>query len=141
MRTLLALILLCLSSLSFAATPGRPEVGPYMKAYCGDEGVHLWLVRVGPRANQEVLLQITGIDHPLDGRVLRAKLEASNSGLRYLVDLDGKHTEILRKSAGRLELLVPGMAPLALTYNQQLAEQLMPEHLLTAYLEKHASQP
>ena len=125
-----------LSNLQAAEIP--PEMSRYTMAYSGGEGYRVWVARIGSKENQEVLVQITGIDHKLDGRVIRAKVVPSAGGgsVKYTATVDGQPYELLSVQGTKAELRVTG-APWAseLCYDKSLVDQRPPEYLLTSYLE------
>jgi hypothetical protein len=65
----LSLVFCCFQT---ASAEERPEVGRYVKAFSGDTGVKVWMVRIGPESNHEVIIQVVGVDHPWD-RVIPAQ--------------------------------------------------------------------
>ena len=115
-----------------------PEMSPYTTAYSGGEGYRVWIARIGPKANQEALVQISGIDHKFDGRVLRAKLVSSANGanVKYTATVDGQSYELLTVEGTRATLRITG-APWSsdLSYDKTLVNDRAPQHLLTDYLE------
>lgn len=116
----------------------RPDMSRYRTAYSGGEGYRVWLSRFGPKENQEVLVQINGIDHKLDGRVIRAKMVPSAGGgdVKYTATVDGQPFDLLAVQGTKANLRVTG-APWAseLCYDKSLADERPPQHLLTSYLE------
>lgn len=82
--------------------------------------------------------QINGIDHKLDGRVMRAKVVPSvNSGsVKYTATVNGQPYDLLAVQGTTAELRVTG-APWTseLRYDKSLVDERPPQHLLTAYLE------
>lgn len=139
MRKLLLLFLLVSGLIPLAYAEGkRPEVARYTMAFSGEQGYRVWITRFGAKENHEALVQITGIDHKLDGRVLRAKEDAQTggNGVNYIATVDGKTYDLLAVQRGKAELLMTGMAWTSeLRYDRALADQRPPEHLLTDYLE------
>ena len=137
MRKLLMFVALAASLLSHAmAEEKRVEMSRYSKAYSGGAGYYVWIARIGPRENQEALLQINGIDHELDRRVVRAKAVPSAGGVKYIAAFGGKSYELLEVNGGNAELRITG-APWtsSLTYDKTLVDERPPEHLLASYLE------
>ncbi|TFW25024.1 hypothetical protein E4L96_05700 [Massilia arenosa] len=117
------------------AERGRPEVARYVKAYQGADGVEVFITRIGPPNAREVLVQINGVDHPLDQRVLKARGDAVPAGTQYVATVDGKPLPLLILGpAGGAELVAPVRTPLQ--YDKNLSRQSQPEHMLTDYLEQ-----
>lgn len=139
MRKLISLLLLVIGLISVAhAESKRPEVARYTMAFSGDQGYRVWITRFGAKENHEALVQITGIDHKLDGRVLRAKevVQTAGNGVNYVATVDGKNYDLLAVQRGKAELLLTGMAWTSeLRYDRALADGRPPEHLLTDYLD------
>jgi hypothetical protein len=137
MRKLILLLLLAVGLLSnLQAEEKVPEMSRYTSAYSGGEGYRVWVARFGPREQQEALVQIEGIDHKLDGRVLRAKAMPSAGGVKYTAIVDGQSYELLSVDGKNAELRLTG-APWSSTlcYDKSLVDDRPPQHLLTGYLE------
>ena len=64
MKKLLGLLLSLLCCTAFADET-RPEVSRYTRAYSGDEGIQVFVTRIGPVEKGEVLIMVSGVDHPL----------------------------------------------------------------------------
>lgn len=61
------------------------ETGKYIEQYEGTVGARTFTVkvlRIGEKENEEVLIQIAGVDDPLDGRIYKYKKEWQNSQKR-----------------------------------------------------------
>lgn len=139
MRKLLPLFVLAAALTSNSHAEERPpEMAPYTMAYSGGEGYRVWVARFGSKENQEALVQISGIDHKLDGRVLRAKAVHSVNGgsVKYTTTFDGQSYELLFVEGPKAVLRVTG-APWTseLRYDKLLADGRPPQHLLTDYLD------
>jgi hypothetical protein len=104
----------------------------------GGEGYRVWVARFGSKENQEALVQISGIDHKLDGRVIRAKVvpNAGGGSVKYTTTLDGQSYELLSVEGTKAVLRVTG-APWTsdLCYDKSLVDDRSPQHLLTDYLD------
>jgi hypothetical protein len=122
---------------SVQAEEKRPEMSRYTAAYSGGEGYRVWIARIGPRESQEALVQITGIDHKLDGQVLRAKIIQSGTALKYSTTINGQRYDLLSIDGKNVELSLTG-APWSSTlcYDKSLVDERPPEHMLTTYLEE-----
>jgi len=139
MRKLLLLFVLAVGFVTYSqAEEKRPEISRYTMAYSGGEGYRVWITRFGPKENQEVLLLINGIDHKLDGRVIRAKMvpSAGDGGAKVTATVDGQQYDLLSIERTKAVLRVTG-APWSseLCYDKSLVEDRPPQHLLTDYLE------
>lgn len=98
MRKLFLLFVLAISLISNSqAEERRQEMSRYTMAYSGGEAYRVWIARFGPKESQEALVQISGIDHKLDGRVIRAKLVSGvgGSSVKYTATVDGQAYELL----------------------------------------------
>lgn len=117
------------------------EMSRYTVAYAGGEGYRVWIARIGPKENGEALVQISGIDHQLDGRVIRAKMVGGGGSVKYTATVDGQAYELLAVDDARAVLRVTG-APWSsdLSYDKALAAERPPQHLLADYMEA-APQP
>ena len=83
-------------------------------------------------------MQISGIDHKLDGRVIRAKatLNGNGSSVKYTAAVDGQSYELLSVEGTKAVLRLTG-APWSsdLCYDKSLVSERPPQHLLTEYLD------
>lgn len=139
MRKLLLLSVLTVGLMSNSqAEERRPEMSRYTMAYSGGEGYRVWIARLGSKENQEALVQISGIDHKLDGRVIRAKIvpNAGGGSVKYTTSFDGQSYELLSVEGTKAVLRVTG-APWSsdLCYDKSLVDDRPPQHLLTDYLD------
>jgi hypothetical protein len=139
MRKLLLLSVLVVGLVAnLHAEERRPEMARYTMAYSGGEGYRVWIARFGSKENQEALVQISGIDHKLDGRVIRAKVVPSVGGgsVKYTTTLDGQSYELLSVEGTKAVLRVTG-APWSsdLYYDKSLVDDRPPQHLLTDYVD------
>lgn len=138
-------ILLCVLAASFLsnahAEVKQPEMSRYTQAYSGNEGYQVWITRYGPKDKHESLVQITGIDHKLDGRIVRAREEYSGNGIGYFATIDGKNVELVKVEGHRAVLNVTG-APWRsdLCYDKALSADRPPLHMLTDYQDQTSKQ-
>lgn len=141
MRKIAMLALLLASMLAHAGNPATPELGRYVKAYNGPEGTTVRILRIGPHASGEALVQVTGIDHGWDGRMMKMKIEATQQGYKYVFASGGKTYDILDFSdSDGLTLLVPGMRRRAmLQYALDKSSASIPQHMLTEYQEQNGT--
>lgn len=138
MRKMFLCLLLSAGLFSAAsAEQPRPEMARYAKAYSGGDGYQVSLARFGPKVNSEVLLRIVGIDHALDGKVIRAKATPVGGGLKYTATIDGKPVDVLVVQGDSAELRLTGQPWTSmLRYDRELVSSQPPQHLLTAFLEQ-----
>jgi hypothetical protein len=137
MRKFILIFWLSFGFISTSLASDRPETSRYLKAYGGGEGVVVWVLRVGPQANQEALVQISGIDHESDRRIRKLKIEQTPRGVKYVDARDGKRYEILTMEDSRIELFAPGVAGrLTVSYDKALSAKGDPEHFLTEFLDQ-----
>lgn len=143
MKKLLVLACLCLAGVAQAVD--RPEVARYVKAYSGGEGSKVFVTRIGPADKAEVLIQITGIDTPQDGLILKGRVEPRDEGKsrRYYVTRKNQEVEILRLEQGRGTLYLPSLPDTPneqhVSYDESLSRSCNPERMLSEYLEQEAS--
>ena len=125
-----AAVLMC----NAVAEDKAPEMSRYTTAYSGGEGYHVWITRFGPKEKHEALVQIDGIDHKLDGKVIRAKGEYSGNGIAYFANVDGRNTELVKVEGEHAELNVTGNPWRSrLCYDKTLSADRPPLHMLTDY--------
>ncbi|WP_421405448.1 hypothetical protein [Agrobacterium fabrum] len=138
-RPMLGLVALFLTAgfgLASAEQP-RPEVGKYVKAFETKDGVEVWTIRFGPISSGNALVQIRGLDHALDGKILLANTFLTDDAIRYQVELDGHPFILLTIRDGDGDLFVPGLPwskPIA--FSASLSSDRNSEHMLTDYLEQ-----
>lgn len=137
MRRPLLFLALALAIMPASYGQQRPEMGRYTSAYSSASGQHVWVTRFGAKEQQEALVQIVGIDHPLDGRVLRASVQPGDQDrmTKYFSTVNGTKIEVLRLRGERGTLLLTG-APYAsdLVYDKTLVSDRPPQHMLTEFL-------
>ena len=140
MKNLFVPICLCLSQLTFAAD--RPEVARYVKAYSGEEGAKVFVTRIGPAEKGEVLIQVTGIDTPMDNLIQKGRVK--DEGRRhYTVQLKDKEVSILYLNHGAGTLFLPRqpdtLSEIRVSYDENLSRSCNPERMLSEYLEQEAT--
>lgn len=118
----------------------RPEVGRYVQAYSGDFNSSVFLVRLGAKEKAEALVLISGIDHELDGQVLKASILVRDDSRRSLMVKEGDESRELMRLEGSSAQLFVSSAPFgptgyALGYNGDLSRGAEVEHILTRWLE------
>ncbi|WP_375577964.1 hypothetical protein ABWH96_13020 [Marivirga tractuosa] len=62
------------------------ELGKYIEQYEGKKGARTFrikLLRIGEKENEEMLIQISGVDDPLDGKIYKYKKEWQRSEKRF----------------------------------------------------------
>ena len=153
-RMMLALIM---TAPLLAALPSladrRPEHSRYAWVFEGGEGVTVTIVRVGHKDNNEALLRIEGIDHPLDGAILKHKV-AKKYGRATVVEysmkydggewvtlvfdghMPGRRTPYLflpkeSKYQGRADRGRP------LVYNKELSRSVEMNHFINQWVQKY----
>jgi hypothetical protein len=134
MRKFILFFMLSFGLLSTSWANDRPEISRYIKAYSGGEGVVVWVLRVGPQASQEAIVQITGIDNKWDRRIQKMKMEPTQRGMKYVSAAEGKRYDVLVMEDSGVELYVPGIRKTMVSYDKALSAQGNPEHFLTEYL-------
>lgn len=115
----------------------RPEVGSYVRAYTG-LGAKVWLTRIGPRTANQVIVQITGVDHDWDRKIQIMDMQWVKGEKRYLLkNGDQEFTVLVLRHAGG-QLYLPGdPEPYLIHYDEELSQQSDAQHFLTAYLHQN----
>ena len=132
---LLSLSILSIASASVANAQPRPEIAKYVKGYSGQEGIKVWMLRIGPTAQNEALVQIGGVDHDWDMGIQKMKLEPGQRGTKYVTTVDGKRFVALTLESSWGEVYLPGRNnSQAVYYSKQLSEQSNAEFFLTDFL-------
>lgn len=140
--TVLVSALLLMQS-AFADTV-RPEIGKYVFGYRGQEGAVVWMMRIGPKASNEALIQVSHVDNDIDGQIFRCKVKALQDGEKsYTAVINGEDFELLRLKEGKGSLHIPDeSATWSVNYSNELSDSDIanPEHFLTAYQNQQAPQ-
>lgn len=143
LRIITVLLGIFLLAQSAFAEQTRPEISQYIKGYKGAEGAVIWVMRIGPRDNHEVLVQISHIDNKFDGHIFLCKEEISRENERkYTTNIDGKPFELLNSGNGNGRFFMPNEPVTGewMNYSEELSSSDVanPEHFLTAYLDQEA---
>lgn len=80
-----AMLVACVLLSAWFLPATAQELGPYIEQYEGQKGARTFkikLLRIGPKSNEEVLIQISGVDDPLNGHIYRYKKEWLSSEKR-----------------------------------------------------------
>jgi eukaryotic-like serine/threonine-protein kinase len=118
--------------------PSEP-MEKYGSVYLGAKNEQLSLAHV--EGKEIAYLKITGINNPLDGKVIRATFRpASYQGRDYVIDNNGGDyvmivsRKMMDNSGMRTEVYVPGMDTIGLfTYDGELSKQLDTQQLRSEY--------
>lgn len=135
------------SGAALAAEGDRPPVATYAKVYRGPEGLTVSVLGIGDPAEEEFLIQYSGINHGWNWKIFKAKRVPGGTGHDYkiLVDGDDYATLIERKLGGGYSLIqayIPKVADGAhMSYDEGLSNSLRPQHYLTDYLEQERGNP
>jgi hypothetical protein len=135
-------LVVALIALTYLTARGqaRPEVGRYCKVYQGGEGLKVYLLRVGPEAQNESLVGFDGFDHPWDGRIFKASVTKADGRQEFTIQHEGKPfvTLVFRERYGQSLLYVPKygteQTERAITYSEALSAECKPDILLSQYL-------
>lgn len=134
MTALMGALLLIQSA--FADT-ARPEIGKYVFGYRGQEGAVVWMMRIGPKAANEALVQVSHVDNDIDGQIFLCKVKALQEGEKsYTAVIKGESFELLRLKEGSGSLHIPAeQGAWSLKYSDELSgsDVANPEYFLTAY--------
>ncbi len=79
-----------MSSTTMAQVTTSTEMGKVCKIYTGSDGLRVVMGRIGPEANNEMLVGIEGIDHPWSGKIFKAKVAKFDGKMNISIDVDGK---------------------------------------------------
>jgi hypothetical protein len=131
----------------------RPEVGQLPEVYTFEGSkLTVTVVRYGPRASKQALVEIADLDHPWNQRIFRTSVQdvsrrAGKVENSYSIQLDGKPwglVIILLDGSGlALNLRENGdtgkNVRYPLYYSKENTENTVSEYLLTAYLKQEAN--
>jgi hypothetical protein len=123
----------------------RPEVAQYCKVYVNNENLQVSTTRIGKEENNEILIEIFGIDHPFDKKIVKAKVVEYNNSIDMTMQHEGKDWIIITKRGSEswndtFTVYLPNKGKKSsqfnIAYSKELSNQCKPEFLLTAYLEQ-----
>lgn len=133
-RFVVSIMLLAAPMLAYA----EEKMKPYGEIYTGpkNEQVEIAFYEKG----DEALIQIQGVNHAWDKKVLRAKLESAGSGGKnFTVTQNGADYVALAQRGGTyftsVELYLPGdeQVVVPLSYNSDASKEARPLHVRSAY--------
>lgn len=115
----------------------RPPVADKVVAYSGEQGVKVWTLRIGERAENQALVQIEGIDNDWDKKIQKMKVEKTSKDTRYSTTVDGKPYVVLIVDNSWGQLYVPGESrETQVAYDESLSEEGNAQWFLTDYLKQ-----
>jgi len=121
-------------------------VGAQAEACSGDKNLLVTIVRVGKRENKQALIEIVGLDHPWNKRILKANVTNIASGHstavrnNYEITVNGKSWNLATTEDNYLTLnlredgATGRQQSYRLAFDKGTADDTKPEYLLTAYL-------
>ncbi|WP_374336472.1 hypothetical protein [Leeia sp.] len=114
----------------------REPVARYGESYQGPKTLTVELAWLA--SGEAVLIKTYGVNHPWDGRVLRASLHEGNDRLNeFYTEVEGKECLLMREGPSHgARLYLPGLGELSLSFDREASLQLKPEHLMTDYLQQ-----
>lgn len=138
MKTLLLILSVFLSVNVSALAAERPEIGPMVDAFAGPKNEEVWIARIGPKSADEVIMQITGIDHEWNGKIFKCSVETTTNDKRYVTMLDKqRYVLLILRGETSGELYLPReKSAVRVYYSKELSRQGNPEAFLTDYLEQ-----
>lgn len=152
MKSILSVVLFSIISIYTMAQnkTDRPEVGNVCKVYSGTEGLRITTCRVGAEDKNEALLGFSGVDHPWNGKIFKAKLKkfknnsnSNNFNIDYTIEWKGKQYTVLTFREGYSAVFTAYMMPFGslqvehnLKYDEYGSSSCSPERFLTEYLEQ-----
>ena len=136
---ILTLSFLLACSFTAIADETRPPVSKYVRAYTGEEGIQVWIARMGEPSKGEVLHQFAHIDHPWDLLIHKATVTGTERERRYSIKVDGNDYQVLVLGSGSGTVYLPHYAPnnkrsFNVSYDGSLSAQGNAQHMLTRYL-------
>ncbi len=118
----------------------RPRVDRYALGFTGELGVSVTLLGIGKPEDKEFLLQISGVNHDWDRKILKAKKVNQNrdgSNHIYQVKMGDKTYNAVVVRSRRHTLYLSGSSEnYGLSYDKGVARSVAPQHMLTKYLDK-----
>ena len=131
----------------------RPEVGQIPEVYTTEGSkMTVTIVRYGPRASKQALVEIADLDHPWNQRIFRTSVQdvsrrAGKVENTYFIQLDGKPWGLvfnnLDGSGLNLNLREDGdkgkNVRYPLYYSKENTDNTVSDYLLTAYLKQEGN--
>lgn len=116
----------------------RPEVSALVEAYEGTKSEKVWITRIGPKHAHEVILQITGIDHELNGKIIKCAIERKDKEKRFITTIDNQRFVIMTLHDATTGYLYLPQEPddIKIHYSQSLSAEGDSEAFLTNYLQQ-----
>ena len=133
------------------ADENRPEVGKYakvFKSYSQAVDLTVIMVRLGPKEDNQALIQFSGIDSKWDGKIMKHQCNiwgANNDKLDCCtIEITGdKYCSLIGRNGwfGGYEAYLPDMTPdtINVYYDKEGSRQVNSEHFLTEYLKQQAA--
>ena len=114
----------------------RPEIAEQVKAWQGEEGTEVWILRYGPREENKALVQLVNIDHPWNRKIQIMDVVRENKKKKYTVTLNGNRFVVLSMDGTNIgELYLPNEPhPYRISYSDLLSKYGNAQHFLTDYL-------
>lgn len=149
MKNIIWILAVCISALAHAQI-ARPVVAQVCKVYTGYEGLMITTVRLGEESKNEALVKVSGIDHPWNNKVFKAKMNkyksnsaSNNFNIEYEIEWKGKKHKVLIGSGESVGLFTAYIIPFGsqqiehrLNYDVGQSNYTSAERLLTEYLEQ-----
>lgn len=120
----------------------RPEVGIVGKAFKANEGMCVWMLRVGKEADQEMLVKFYNLDHKWNQKIFKTKVVNSSTGFDCQIQVNNAPYTIItaRRPWGteyEYEAYLPDMASsMKIYYTEDGTREIVPEHFLTEFLKQ-----
>ncbi len=138
-KAIFLIVYSCFIMVANAQVTNETEMGKVCKIYTGSEGLRVVMGRVGPEANNEMLIGIEGIDHPWSGKIFKAKVARFDGKMDVTIEVEGRpwvlltyrHEYILYLSKYGNE-----QQERRLEYSDSLSSECKPEWLRADYLKQ-----
>ena len=90
-------------------SPDRKSVSMSLVIVVRERGQWVWMMRIGPKAENEAIVQVSHVDNDIDGQIFRCKVKALQDGEKsYTAVIKGKSFELLRLKEGKWQPAYPG---------------------------------
>lgn len=121
---------------TFVNAAGRPDVASNVVAYDGQQGVKVWTLRIGPKSENEALVQVEGVDNDWNLKIQKMKVEKTDQDTRYTTTVNGKKfVAMIINSRCCGELYLPNDPQnIDIVYSEELSKEGDAQAFLTNYI-------
>lgn len=118
----------------------RPEVSKYAQSFSATWNAYplqVTILRIGPRESNEAIIRVSGIDHELDGMILKYQKDDTGTGFNYVRNEESflalrKHSD----SHEDYEIYIDNDT-VKLNVDTKTSKEINTQHFLTEYQQQN----